>query len=46
MADPRYPIGPFKAHAKDRTTAEEKVALIDEIERRPGPATRGRGGTR
>ena len=35
MADPRYPIGPFKAHAKDRTTAEEKVALIDEIEAAP-----------
>ena len=35
MTDIRYPIGPFKAHAKDRTTAEEKAALMDEIEAAP-----------
>ncbi len=35
MTDLRYPIGPFKAHLKDRTTAEEKAALMDEIEAVP-----------
>lgn len=35
MTDPRYPIGPFKAHAKDHTTPEEKAALIDEIAAAP-----------
>ena len=35
MTDLRYPIGPFKAHAKDHTTAEEKAALMDEIEAAP-----------
>ena len=35
MSDLRYPIGPFKAHFKDHTTAEEKTALMDEIEGAP-----------
>jgi hypothetical protein len=35
MTDPRYPIGPVQDHMKDRTTAEEKAALIDEIEAAP-----------
>lgn len=35
MTDLRYPIGPFQAHAKDHTTAEEKAALMDEIEAAP-----------
>ena len=34
MSDLRYPIGPFKPHA-DPTTAEEKAALMDEIEAAP-----------
>ena len=35
MTDLRYPIGLFKAHAKDRTTAEEKAVLMDEIAATP-----------
>ncbi len=35
MTDLRYPIGPFKAHLKERTTADEKAALIDEIAAAP-----------
>ncbi len=35
MTDLRYPIGPFKDHSKDHTTAEEKAALMDEIEAAP-----------
>ena len=35
MTDLRYPIGPFKDHAKDRTTPEERAALMDEIEAAP-----------
>ena len=35
MTDPRYPIGPFQAHLKDHTTAEERAAMIDEIEAAP-----------
>ena len=34
MSDLRYPIGPFKPHA-DPTTAEQKAALMDEIEAAP-----------
>ena len=34
MTDLRYPIGPFKPQA-DPTTAEEKAALMDEIEAAP-----------
>ena len=35
MTDLRYPIGPFKDHAKDHTTADEKAALMDAIEAAP-----------
>ena len=35
MTDLRYPIGPFNTHAKDRTTSEEKTALMDEIAAAP-----------
>ncbi len=35
MTDLRYPIGPFKAHTKDRTTAEEKATLMDQIAAAP-----------
>ena len=35
MTDLRYPIGPFKAHTRDRTTAEEKATLMDEIAAAP-----------
>ena len=35
MTDLRYPIGPFKDHAKDHTTADEKAALMDGIEAAP-----------
>ena len=35
MTDLRYPIGPFKDHAKDHSPAEEKAALMDEIEAAP-----------
>ena len=35
MTDLRYPIGPFKDHAKDHTTAEDRAALMDEIEATP-----------
>ena len=35
MTDLRYPIGPFKDHARDRTTAGERAALMDEIEEAP-----------
>ena len=35
MTDLRYPIGPFKAHAKDRTTDGEKAALIHEVAAAP-----------
>ena len=34
MSDLRYPIGPFTPHA-DPTTAEQKAALMDEIEAAP-----------
>ena len=35
MSDLRYPIGPLKDHIRDRTTAEEKAAVMDEIEAAP-----------
>ncbi len=35
MTDLRYPIGLFKAHAKDRTTAEDRAALMDELAATP-----------
>ncbi len=35
MTDLRYPIGPFKDHVSESTTAEEKAALMDEIEAAP-----------
>ena len=35
MTDLRYPIGPFKDHAKDHTSADEKAALMDAIEAAP-----------
>ena len=35
MTDLRYPIGPLKDHAKDHTTAEERAALMDEIQDAP-----------
>ncbi len=35
MTDLRYPIGPFKDHRQDHTTAEERAALMDEIEATP-----------
>jgi hypothetical protein len=35
MTDLRYPIGPFKDHVKDHTTAEERTALMDQIEAVP-----------
>ena len=35
MTDLRYPIGPFQDHAQDRTTAEEKAGLMDQIEVAP-----------
>ena len=35
MTDLRYPIGPLKDHTKDHTTAEERTALMDEIEAAP-----------
>ena len=35
MTDLRYPIGPFKDHARDRTTAAEQAGLMDEIAAAP-----------
>ncbi len=35
MTDLRYPIGPLKGHTQDHTTAEERLALMDEIEATP-----------
>ena len=35
MTDLRYPIGPLKDHVKDHTTADERTALMDEIEAAP-----------
>ena len=35
MTDLRYPIGPLKDHMQDHTTAEERAALMDEIEATP-----------
>jgi len=34
MTDPRYPIGPFQS--RERSTPEERTALMDEIEAAPG----------
>ncbi len=35
MTDLRFPIGPFQDHARDRTTATERSALMDEIAATP-----------
>lgn len=35
MTDLRFPIGPFQDHARDRTTAAERSALMDEIAAAP-----------
>ena len=46
MTDLRYPIGPFKDHARDRTTAVEQADLMDEIAAAPARLRASRGGTR